>query len=267
MSIEVFNNPGVAHAVGNSTGAVSVSGDTIIETDTSPENELARAIPGLTKYMIEWKSPKSPESESEARHTDGAMPQVFDPEQALRDYANGAFLNASSFTELPQPGLNPNPLRGLPSRFTIDGEPIDFGPNLRIRRASETYCRLAGIPVRFPIVYAKLDKVRSTAIAHLYEDMIPTPQTLQPKLRIGPSAPRPLLSGKQSKPRGSTSNMNLMPLIDRTPTLAKPSSTYITTTTSSSRPPAPPTGMSPSSRTRTILSLSRRPSKSPACLP
>ncbi|KAL8790860.1 MAG: hypothetical protein Q9195_006185 [Heterodermia aff. obscurata] len=102
--------------------------------------------------------------------------KTFEPDQALRKYASGIFLNQAVISsELLNASISQDPILGLPSTFVVDGESINFGPNLVIRRASETYCRLAGIPSRPIRVYAKLDKARSTKIAQLYEEVKPTP--------------------------------------------------------------------------------------------
>ncbi len=137
---------------------------------------IIKLVPWLIGYTTDWKLPEPEKSELASDHPSCAVQKAFDPEHALRDYANGAFsVPAATSTVFLKTSLNCTPLHGLPSSFTIDGNVVEFGPNITIRRASETYCRLAGIPLNHPRIYAKLDKARSIKIAQLYEDMEATP--------------------------------------------------------------------------------------------
>ena len=153
MSTRALNRPGRAHALTNSIIAEKESDGRLLESNTSADYKFFRAVPWWTRYLIEWKSPEIQKSDFEFCRAIDDIPKAFDPEQALQDHANGAFLNhATLSTELLRSSPNSDPLQGLPSRFIVDGDPVDFGPNLTIRRASETYCRLAGIPTKFPRV-------------------------------------------------------------------------------------------------------------------
>ena len=137
---------------------------------------LLKAAQWCTSRLIEPGHLKQQQRGTEGCQTRDDLVKAFEPTHALRAYAGGSFLSQTVISsELLSTGISQDPLLGLPSVFVIDRESINFGPNLMIRRASITYCRLAGIPV-IPIrVYAKLDKGRSTKIAQLYENMKPTP--------------------------------------------------------------------------------------------
>ena len=157
--------------------ASSTSADTNITEPSLPSYYKAiKLVQWLTGYMVDWRLAEPENSELDSDHASHVIPKAFEPGQALRDYANGAFsVPAVISTEFLKTGVNADPLQGLPSSFTIDGKNVEFYPNITIRRASETYCRIAGIPLRPLRKYAKLDKARSTKIAQLYEDMEATP--------------------------------------------------------------------------------------------
>jgi hypothetical protein len=88
------------------------------------------------------------------------------------EHDNDRSSSSSTSPSLVDHFLDTSPLKGLPERVVVDGNPMPCGPNLTARRAAIAYCLAHGLsPHLFPRDYIKMDKKRAVVVANLYDSM------------------------------------------------------------------------------------------------